>query len=135
MRTETRRVPRARMKWVLPAFSLVVGVAYFLAATAGGKLQLGLEMLGVMVVFGLGILVLGGRSETIRGLRGDGRDERFVMLDLRATAYTALVLILAILGGFIFEIAQGRSGAPYYWLGAIAGLTYIVCVAVLRIRS
>ncbi len=57
------------------------------------------------------------------------------MLDLRATAYSAFVRVIAILGGFIFEIAQGRSGAPYYWLGAIAGLTYLVCVAVLRISS
>jgi hypothetical protein len=131
----TNRMRRSRMKWVVPAICLVVGVAYFVAATAGGKLQLGLEMFGVMAVFGVGILLFGGRSETIRGLRGDERDERFVMLDLRASAYTALVLVLSILGGFIFEISQGRSGAPYFWLGAIAGVTYLICVAILRIRS
>ncbi len=35
------------------------------------------------------IFLLGGRSETIRGLRGNGRDERFAMLDLKATAVSA----------------------------------------------
>jgi hypothetical protein len=28
------------------------------------------------------IFAFGGRSETIRGLRGDGRDERFARIDL-----------------------------------------------------
>jgi len=97
---------------VLPALIWVVGVGYFVAATVGGKLQLGLEMFGIMVVAGAALLVFGGRSETIRGLRGDGRDERFALMDLRATAYTAFVLVVAILGGFIYELAQGRSGAP-----------------------
>ena len=133
MEAPTMRKPR--IKWVFPALIFGVGVAYFLAATIGGKLQLGLEMFGGMAACGLGILVFGGRSETIRGLGGDERDERFAMLDLRASAYTAIVLILVIVGGFIFELAQGRSGAPYWWLGAIAGITYLICVAVLRIRS
>ncbi|MBV9099465.1 MAG: hypothetical protein JOZ46_03550 [Candidatus Dormibacteraeota bacterium] len=123
------------MKWVLPSLSLAAGVAYFIAATLGGKLQLGLEMFGIMVVFGAALLLFGGRSETIRGLRGDERDERFAMIDLRATAYTALVLILVIVGAFIYELARGRSGAPYFWLGALAGVTYLVSVAVLRLRS
>ena len=135
MSRERRRMRNPRLKWVLPLLSLLIGIAYLLAATVGGKPQLGLEMFGIMAAFAVGIVVLGGRSETIRGLRGDERDERFAMLDLRATAYTALVLILAILGGFIYEIARGRGGAPYFWLGALAGVTYLVCVIVLRFRS
>ena len=43
----------------------------------------------------LGALVLfGGRSETIRGLRGDGRDERFRAIDMRATAISGLAAIV-----------------------------------------
>lgn len=135
MSTETRRVRSGRIHWALPALSLLAGVAYLVAFSAGGKLQLGLEAFGVMIAFGIGLLVFGGRSETIRGLSGAERDERFAMLDLRASAYTALVLILAIVGGFIFEVAQGRSGAPYYWLGALAGIAYLVCVTILRFRG
>ena len=126
---------RTPARGLLPALLLTVGVIYLLAAAAGGKSQLGLEMFGIMAACAIGLLLLGGRSETIRGLSGPERDERFAMIDLRATAYTAVVLILVILGGFIFEIAHGRSGAPYYWMGAVGGIAYLVSVAILRWRS
>ena len=51
----------------------------------GGQLAVGLLGLVIMACFGLFIALAGG-SETIRGLRGDGRDERFAQMDLRATA-------------------------------------------------
>jgi hypothetical protein len=65
-----------RSKWFLPLFSLGLGVVVLAASRAGGSLGSGLVSLAVMAGFGLFIL-LAGRSETIRGLRGDGRDERF----------------------------------------------------------
>jgi hypothetical protein len=57
------------------------------------------------------------------------------MIDLRATALSGLVVILAIIGGWLYEIANGRDGNPYTWLGAVAGLAYILAVAILRRRS
>jgi hypothetical protein len=36
---------------------------------------------------------------------------------------------------FIVELARGNSGAPYGWLGAIGGITYIVAVLVFTIRG
>jgi hypothetical protein len=41
------------------------------------------------------------------------------------------VLIVAV----IVEVAQGHSGEPYDWLGAIGGLAYLAAVIVLRVRS
>jgi len=76
-----------------------------------------------------------GRSETIRGLRGDGRDERFAQIDLRATAITGLVLITVVIVAFFVEVARGHSGNPYMWLGALAGLTYVLAVVFLRWRG
>ena len=121
-------------KWTVPVFSVVVGLILLGANIAGHQLRLGLWSLGVMTVFGLAVL-LGGRSETIRGLRGDGRDERFAMLDLQATAITGLALIIAIIVAFIVEVARGHSGEPYDWLGAIGGLAYIAAVIYLRVRG
>jgi hypothetical protein len=123
-----------RSKWTVPVFSVVVGLILLGANIAGHQLGLGLWSLGVMTVFGLAVL-LGGRSETIRGLRGDGRDERFAMLDLQATAITGLALIIAIVVAFIVEVARGHSGEPYDWLGAIGGLAYIAAVIYLRVRG
>ncbi len=36
---------------------------------------------------------------------------------------------------FSVALAHGRSGAPYDWLAAIAGLAYIAAVVVQRIRG
>ncbi len=121
-------------KWTIPAFSVVMGVVLLGANIVGHQPVLGLWSLGIMVVFGAAVL-LGGRSETVRGLRGDGRDERFAMLDLQATALTGLALIVAVIVAFIVEVARGHSGEPYDWLGAIAGLAYIAAVIVLRVRG
>jgi len=105
-----------------------------LAGWLGGQLVTGLIGLVVMACFGL-VIAVSGRSETIRGLRGDARDERFAQIDLRATAATGLVLIVVLVVAFLVEVARGHSGNPYAWLGAIAGLTYALSVAVLRWRG
>jgi hypothetical protein len=106
----------------------------FAAQWIGGDARSGLVSLAIMTVFG-GFVLLGGRSETIRGLRGDGRDERFRQLDLTATAFAGIVVITTIIVAFIIEVARGHDGSPYAWLGAIAGLAYLVAIVVLRLRS
>jgi hypothetical protein len=121
-------------RWTLPAFSLVLGLVLLAALAAGHQLVTGIWSFGIMVLFGAAVL-LGGRSETIRGLRGDGRDERFAMLDLQATALAGLALMIAVIVAFIVDVARGNSGEPYDWLGAIAGLAYIAAVIVLRLRG
>ena len=121
-------------RWLIPATCLVFGGFVLLAGWLGGQLASGVIGLAIMAAFGLFVAVA-GRSETIRGLRGDGRDERFAQIDLRATAVTGLVLITAVLVAFLVEVARGHSGAPYTWLGALAGLTYVAAVAYLRWRG
>jgi hypothetical protein len=121
-------------KWTIPAFSVAMGVVLLGANIVGHQLVLGIWSLGIMLVFGAAVL-FGGRSETVRGLRGDGRDERFAMVDLKATALAGLALIVAVIVAFVVEVARGHSGEPYDWLGAIAGLAYIAAVIVLRVRS
>ena len=99
----------------------------------GGDVSGGFWALGVMIVFAA-VVLLGGRSETIRGLRGDGRDERSRQIDIHATAAAGIAVILAIVIAFAIEVAHGHNGSPYTWLGAIAGLTYLAAVIIFRIR-
>lgn len=87
-----------------------------------------------MAAFSAAIAVAGLRSETIRGLL-DRRDERISGIDLRATAVTALVLIVAILIGFVVQVARGHSGGPYDMLGAVGGVAYLATVLYLRVRG
>jgi hypothetical protein len=121
-------------RWHQPAFAASLGLILLAAYWIGGHPATGLGGLGLMVAIAV-VLVFGGRSDTIRGLRGDGRDERFAMIDLRASAFAGLAVISAVIVGFLVEIGEGHTGSPYTWLAAIGGLVYLVAIGVLRSRS
>jgi hypothetical protein len=119
--------------WATPALGVVAGLVYLVAAWISGRPGLGAVMLGIMVAFSVVVVLASRRSETVRGLL-DRRDERIVGIDLRATAAAGLAVIVAVLVGAVVELARGHSGAPYTWLAAVAGLTYLGAVVVLRAR-
>lgn len=123
-----------KTKWFLPLFAVALGVIMLAAQWIGGHPESGLGSLGIMAAFAA-LVLLGGRSETIRGLRGDGRDERFRQIDVHATALAGLAVITAIIVAFLVELARGHSGNPYSWLAAIAGISYLAAIIVLRIRG
>jgi hypothetical protein len=121
-------------KWFLPLLMLAMGVILLAAQWAGGNLGSGLAGLAVMAGAGVAVLA-GGRSETIRGLRGDGRDERFRTIDVQATAFAGSAVIVALIVAFVVELARGHDGSPYSWLCAVGGVAYIGAIVVQRIRS
>ena len=100
----------------------------------GGSPGQGVISLAVLAAFGL-IILLAGRSETIRGLRGDGRDERFAQIDLKATAVSGLAVLVTLIVAWLVAVARGQSGSPYDWLLAIGGLAYAFAVAWFRWRG
>jgi len=119
--------------WTLPAACVAIGVVMLIVLAAAGEALQGLGALGVMAAVAAG-LVLGGRSETVRGFRGDGRDERFAAMDQRASAVTCVVLALALVAGWLTEIARGGDGSPWGWLVALGAGVYVVSVVVLHRR-
>ncbi|HXY16693.1 MAG TPA: hypothetical protein VEH79_00800 [Gaiellaceae bacterium] len=123
-----------RSKWFLPVFSLAIGGVCLAAFWIGGDRNQGLISLAIMGGFGL-LVLLGGRSELVRGLRGDGKDEYWASLDLRATTLSGLTVLLAIIVMCLWEWAHGRNGSPYAQLGAIGGVAYITAVGLLRWRG
>ena len=126
------RVTRSR--WFLPLFAVALGLVVFVAQWIGGDPQSGLVSFAILAGAGL-VLLVGGHSETIRGLRGDGRDERFRQIDIHATALAGLAVITAVIVAFLVEVARGHNGTPYTWLAAIGGVTYIAAIIIFRIRG
>ena len=119
--------------WFLPAFSALLGIGCLAAFWIGDDPRQG--VVSMLILFGFGaVFLVGGRSETIRGLRGDGRDEYWKNLDLGATALAGLVLISVVIGMCFWEWAHGRTGSPYTQLGAIAGVAYLLALIGLRLR-
>ena len=135
MPTTTEPTTKTSRKYLAtPIFGVLMGVVYLVALSVAGQPVYGVLALAVMVVFSGALLLARRRSETVKGLL-DHKDERISAIDLRATAITALALIAVILVAFVVEIARGQSGWPYSMLGFVGGVTYIVAVIVLRVRS
>jgi hypothetical protein len=120
--------------WVVPTIGVLGGAALYIAAWQGGHPVAGLGMFAIMIAFSAGTVLIARRSETVRGLL-DRRDERFVAIDLQATAASGGITMLVIVIASIVELARGHSGAPFTWLAAVAGVSYLAGVAVLRIRG
>ena len=117
----------------MPGFSLVLGGLVLGAFWIGGSLRDGVY--GFLVMAAVAALFLfGSRSDTLRGLGGPGRDERWAMIDTAATAFAGLVLIAAIIGLWLYEVARGDDGSPYAQLGAVTGLAYVAAVVWGRFR-
>jgi hypothetical protein len=124
-----------RTRWFMPSFSLFLGLVMLAAFWIGDNLGDGLFSFGVMA-FVAALFYFGARrSETLAGLGGPARDERWERIDVHATALAGLVLILVIIGAFLVEVAQGHDASPYSQLGAIGGVAYVAAVAFLRWRS
>ena len=123
-----------RTNWFLPLFSVALGFAFLIAFWLGDEPGMGLFSLALMSVLGA-VVLLGGRSDLVRGLRGDGRDEYWERIDIHATALAGLVVISAIIGMCLWEWAHGRDGSPYTALGALGGVSYLLAIALLRLRS
>jgi uncharacterized membrane protein len=123
-----------RSRWLLPLFSLALGIVVFVVSWVGGQFGAGLISLAILAAFGLLILLLTGHSETVRGLTV-GRDERFAQIDQRATAVTGLVVLVTLIVAWLVATARGQNGHPYDWLLAISGLSYLLAIAFFRWRG
>ncbi len=126
--------PWWRSRWWTPACSLALGLVMFGAFTIGGEPDDGARSFAVMAVLA-GAFLVGSRSETLQGLGGPGRDERWAMIDLRATAFTGMAVLTGLLAVWLYELAQGEDGNPYGLILALAGITYVLAVLVVRHRS
>jgi hypothetical protein len=128
------RRPWWRSRWWMPGFSLFLGVLVAGAMWIGGNE--GDAVFSFLLFVALAALfAFGGRSDTISGLGGPGRDERWAMIDLRATAFAGLVVIFVLIGAWLWELAHGRDGSPYTQVCALGGIAYVLAIAVLRVRG
>ncbi len=123
-----------RSRWWMPAWSLFLGVLMLAAMWIGGDRGGGVQALAVMAVVAA-LFAFGGRSDTLRGLGGPGRDERWAMIDLRASAFAGLVVIVVLAGGWLWELAHAKDGSPYSEIMAVGGVAYIAAIAFLRWRA
>lgn len=119
----------------LPVTAVVLGVVSWIALAVGGDPRGGAVAFGILVLYALIVFLLARRSDVAKVLAGRAPDERYRALDMQAVAITGFVLILCVIGGFLWEEAHGRSGMPYTLLGAIAAFTYFGALVYGRLRG
>ena len=119
-----------------PGGALVLAVVVFVLALAGHSgLGLALAMAGVMVAYGLVILV-GRRWDPIAVLAAPDRDERTFSVHLRASAAAGQVMALIIVGGFLYDLARGAAEQSRWpELGGVFGAVYLVSLFVFTRRG
>ena len=126
--------PSPRSNRVVPALVAALAIPTFVAFWIGGDPKAGLLWGSLSVVFAF-VLVLGGRSDTIRLLRGEDDDERTLALEYRATTLTAAALIVALAVLFLVTAARGDNPLVYGLLLLLAEVTHLTALAVLNRRS
>ena len=119
----------------MPLFSLALGAAMFAAFAIGDDVRQGALSFGVMAAVAA-LFFFGGRSETLRGLGGPGPrralgGDRPARVDVRRNGRDHRDHRRVAVGGR----HTATTASPYVQLGALAGIAYIVAVAVLRGRS
>jgi hypothetical protein len=120
-------------RWRVPAVAVLAGLAYLVAGVMGDDLSFGILGLALMLGVGVAFVVASRWSETAAGLR-ERTDERINQIDRSASLVAGMTVLLAVLAMFVVEIAQGKDGSPYYQLGALGGVTYLVALVWLRFR-
>jgi hypothetical protein len=120
--------------WWIPALVAGLAVPTFLAFWIGGDPRAGLIWGSLSILFALA-LVLGGRSDTIRLLRGEDDDERTIALELQATMWTTVALTVALAALFLVTAARGENPLVYGLLLLLAETTHLGALAVLNRRS
>jgi len=131
----TDRVESMTRRLAVPVTAVVLGAAAWAAQAIGGDVRGGAISFAIMGAYAVVVFVLATRSDIAGVLAGNAPDERYRAIDLRALAATGLVLIVYVLGGFMWEQAHGRSGMPYTLMGAVAGLTYLGSLIYGRFRG
>ncbi|MEU1676707.1 hypothetical protein ABZ752_32415 [Streptomyces roseifaciens] len=125
----TSSTARTPMRWAVLAVTVVAGAAMAVVMAVRGDLMLAVLLPAISIGYGLVVTFSASRSDVAAQLSGHEEDERRQLINLRAGAMTANVLVAALLCGVAYELARDELGGPFTILSALAGLTYIVSSA------
>jgi hypothetical protein len=120
--------------WLMPLINLALGATILVASALDDDLTEGLIWFGVFAAVAA-LYAVGGRSDSVREALGEVQDERDEMINTRALAGAGLVLIVALTGCLVFQLARGHDLSPYVPLLAGGGAIYAVTLLILRRRS
>ena len=135
MQTESGTKPGRMHNWAVPVVCVLAAAGYAAVFLAHGRVLDAILAAAVMLAYGGLLIAMSRRSEIAALLRGTGRDERRVLIDLRASALALYAVIILSLTMTFIELAQGRPPGAWGIVAAVAGTAYLGGIVVLSRRT
>jgi hypothetical protein len=126
--------PMLDRRWLSALVPPALGAVILAAEASNDDLAEGLVWFAILAAVGA-LLAFGGRWQFVRDARGEPEDERDRMIAIRAMAASGQVMILALTGAVVFELARGENPSPYTWVLAVGGAVFGVALLALRRSS
>ncbi len=125
--TRTDDTRNAR-RWLVPCLCVLFAIGYAAVFLAHHRPLLAAAGAGVMLAYGLVLVVFSRRSEAVALLREDAPDERRALITTKAAATTAYVLVtLAVVMSFV-QLARGLDPGAWGVVCGVAGLVFIASI-------
>jgi hypothetical protein len=135
MQTESGTESRRAHSWAVPAVCVLAAAGYAAVFLAHGKVVDAILAAAVMLAYGGLLIALSRRSEIAALLRGAERDERRMLIDLRASALALYALVILSLTMTFIDLAQGRGPGPWGIVAAVGGAAYLAGIVIFSRRT
>jgi drug/metabolite transporter (DMT)-like permease len=126
---------KSARRWLVPGLCVVFAAAYAAVFLAHDRPLLAAVGAGVMLAYGIVLVVFSRRSEAVALLREDAPDERRTMITTKAAATTLYVLVVLALTMVFVQLARGEDPGAWAVICGVGGLTFIVSIGYESRRS
>jgi hypothetical protein len=125
----------ARGRLRVPAVMLIGGTGLAVAEAVGYGWHDAIPVEAVAVVAAIGYFLVGGLNNDIGAIYGSHGDERQDMVRLRAQALAAQVSILAVVIGFMVQIARHASTWPFVVIAGVGAAAFVIGLAIYGVHD
>ena len=125
--TRTAEMRSAR-RWLVPGLCVVFAAGYAAVFLANDRPLLAVIGAGVMLAYGLVLVLFSRRSEAVALLREDAPDERRSMITTRAAASTLYVLVILAVVMVFVRLARGADPGTWGVVCGVGGAAFIVSI-------
>jgi hypothetical protein len=127
------RPSRGRLR--VPVLMLILGTGLAAAEAVGPGWHDAIPVEAVAVVAAVGYFLVGGLDNDIGAIYGSQGDERQQMVRLRAQALAAQVTILAVVIGFMVQIARRASTWPFVVIAGVGAVAFVIGLTVYGVHD
>jgi tryptophan-rich sensory protein len=115
-------------RWVVPGLCVLFAIAYAAVFLAHHQPLLAAIGAGVMLAYGLLLVIFSRRSEAVALLREDASDERRAVITTKAAATTLYVLVALAVVMLFVQLARGADPGAWGVVCGVGGFVFIVAI-------